>query len=476
MYSKIIITLFAISTASWANAQLLNSLPSEAKESVLWYADFEEGTLDDFTSTKSGAAGGQIIMQGGKDVQALADKRFAHSGQYSAKAYIKNASKAENGEKGIKFVRYSDDEAGNNLPKDGYYSSFFYFPHIYNPTKKSDWSSDDEGYWNLFEFATSDDSGNLDSQWSLNVHHDSGTNKMFLFLRSHKGVKSKYLQLASTRTAIPVNKWMHLETRYKQSEGNDKNGSITVWQDGNLIFDIESISTAVEGKNISWIVGSATDHIDGESVEGRATLYIDDNMISSNAIHPYLEAVVALPLELVSFDVSTAGNDVKVNWKTANESNIKYYIVQRRHESESDYKEINMLTALNDDSENWNEYDALDLESKRTGVYYYRLRVLDNDGQEYYSDLQSITIRGGNFYGLEIHPNPVQNEVYIEGLGDEEELLIINIFDIYGKLMISSSEVASLTGNIEVSNLIPGIYVIQVSKGLDRYSKKIIKI
>lgn len=474
---RIILALLFGLLLSTSNAQLLDILPLEARNSVMWYADMEEGTLNDWNDAEAAEPGGEVFMAGGDDAQATADKRFAHTGKFSARASITNAYRAENGDKGIKFRRWADgalDKGGKLLPKEGYYSSFLYIPHIYNPTKDNSWNTDDDGYWNIFDFSNLNNDGTTESIWSLNAQHDASNNKMYLFLRSDKNEITNHVQLATSRISVPVNKWMHLETYYKNSDDGSSNGSISVWQDGNLLFEINDIITTENNNSIVWSVGNTTDHIEGETVTGRASIFIDDSMISSLAIHPYLEATVALPLELVSFDVLNSGNDVEVNWSTTSESNIKHYIVQRRHESDTDFLDFKILEA-NNQSDGINRYDIFDLESKKVGLYYYRLRVLDNDGQDYFSDLQSITIKGGNFYGIKTFPNPTIDRIHIEGLNDDEDITIINVYDAYGSVMMSQSKMTRLSTSIDLSELNPGIYIVQVSKGLDRYSKKIIK-
>ncbi len=473
---RILITLTLALVIANLNAQLTDLLPLEARNAIIWYADLEEGTLDDWDDAQSVHPGGEIYRTGGEDTEIVADNRFAHSGKFSARASITNAYRAENGDKGIKLRRWADDainEGGNPLPTEGYYSSFLYIPHIYNPTKEVSWNTDDEGYWNIFDFGTINALGETETIWAVNARHDASTNKMYLFLQSDHN--DDQFQIASSALSVPVNKWMHLETYYKCSDIGVNNGSISVWQDGQQLFEVNNVVTTIDNKMISWSVGNTTDHIEGESVEGRASIYIDDSMISSKAIHPFLEASVALPLELVSFDVYNSGQDVEVKWSTTNESNIKFYKLQRRHESEAEFYEFRTLRANNNDA-SINNYDVLDLDTKKVGLNYYRLKVLDNDGQEYYSDLQSITIKGGNLSGIRTFPNPVQNEIYIEGLNDDEEMVFINVFDVFGKLMLSKTEVTRLKSEVNLSDLTPGTYFMQVSKGLNRYAKKIVKL
>ena len=83
-----------------------------------------------------------------------------------------------------------------------------------------------------------------------------------------------------------------------------------------------------------------------------------------------------------------------------------------------------------------------------------------------------INEANGLLSGVEIYPNPVQNELFIEL--NENQITQINIIDLSGKILLSQKQI---NGNsIDVSSLSQGVYAIQIStkKGMatSRFVKK----
>lgn len=450
-------------------SQLFETLPGAVQQSVMWYADMEEGNFQDWSELNTTNPGGEIDIIGQDDNSVSIDSRFAHTGKYSIKTSLRNAINTSNKE--IRLVRWADsalDQGGNNLPGTGYYSTFAYLPYVYNPNSSSGQNSD----WTIIEFKNSN--SDLAPLWKVVVEYDEATNKMALALKSDTGNTETYIQKQVSRINLPVNKWTHIEVFYKASNPNQQDGQISLWQDGQNLFEINDVVTSTSDNSVEWSLTNSAEQITGEPVDGRASIYYDDSMISGVAIHPYLEVVAALPLELVSFNVINAGNEVEIKWSAASESNIKEYVIQRRFETDNMYEDIDILEAVNN-SEVTSHYQKLDLENKIAGVYYYRLHVKDNDGQEFFSDLQSASIKSRNISGISAFPNPVQNELNLEGLSTNEELTLIQVFDMQGHRHFKFQDYTSLSTKIDLTDLVPGIYIIQVSSGLNRFSKKIVK-
>lgn len=469
MRNFLYIILLTVISISQGHSQLFETLPGAVQQSVMWYADMEEGNLQDWSELNATNPGGEIEVKGGDDNSVSVDSRFAHTGKYSIKTSLKNALSAS--AKEIRLVRWADnskDNGGKDLPGTGYYSTFAYLPYVYNPH----FSNSQESDWTIFEFKNSNSA--TAPIWKVVVEYDRSTNKMALALKSSTGATKKYIQKPQSKINLPVNKWTHIEVFYKASNTNLADGQISLWQDGESLFEINDVVTSISDNSVEWSLTNSAEYITGEAVDGRASIYYDDSMISGVAIHPYLDVVAALPLELVSFNVINAGKEVEIKWRAASESNIKHYVVQRRFETEDVYTDIDVLAAINDESVT-SQYRILDLENKKAGVYYYRLHVKDNDGQEYFSDLQSANIRSRNISGLMAFPNPVQNKLNLEGLGAEEELTLIRVYDLSGNRHIELNDYTNQSTLIDLSELNPGMYIIQISKGLDRFSKKIIK-
>ena len=273
---------------SEAHSQWLTSLPAAARESVLWSADHEEGDLSDWTFPASKDAGGGILNTGDNDVSASCSEGFVHSGRYAAKASISKAVRAQNGNKAVRMVRWTDrpwEQGGKTFPVEAYYSTWMFIPTSYNPNKYPPWDPGDGGWWNVFQFKSHDEKGESHPTWALNIEHNDAKKEMSFYMYSAINSPNSFLQ--RNPKPIPVQRWFHIEARCRKSWKNE--GSITVWQDGEQILDIHGINTLVSSKDdqIVWGIGNYTDHIAGGTVEGEATLFFDDCAVSSKPLSPF---------------------------------------------------------------------------------------------------------------------------------------------------------------------------------------------
>lgn len=269
-----------------ANGQWIDALPSHARQSILWSADNEEGTLNDWEFDEFEFPGGGVYNSGNsKNTEAETNFLVAHSGSYSVRTAIRNAFHAENGEQSVRLMRWTErpwDKGGMHFPKAAFYSTWMYFPENYNPNKYEPWDPGDGGWWNVFEFLAHDNEGVSRPMWSLNVTHDDESSSMEFYLYSGVNAPASYIQAAPI--SIPVGRWIHVEAFYRVSAGDE--GRITIWQDGQQILDANNVQTAASDfdENAIWSIGNYTDHIAGGAVDGSATIYFDDSAISTRKL------------------------------------------------------------------------------------------------------------------------------------------------------------------------------------------------
>ncbi|TXF88137.1 ExeM/NucH family extracellular endonuclease [Neolewinella aurantiaca] len=100
-----------------------------------------------------------------------------------------------------------------------------------------------------------------------------------------------------------------------------------------------------------------------------------------------------LPVELLSFTGQEQEGDVLLNWSTASEQMTERFDVQRR-DVNSTFATIGTLPATGNSSEQ-QDYSFLDTDPVN-GTNEYRLRIVDVDGSEAFSDIVSIEIEGTN--------------------------------------------------------------------------------
>jgi len=288
--SKRIFILFTILLPSIAlHSQWIETLPANIQSEILWSADHEEGNMNDWTLDQYTFPGGGIFNTGGADVFAMASDIFAHSGSYSAESIITNAWQAQNGPRAVRLMRWTDtawDNGGMYFPTESYYSAYYYFPITYNPNKYQPWDPGDGGWWNIFQFKSHDANGVSQPVWTLNVEHDDVTQEMSLYLYSNENIP--HSNSHTTPMPIPVGKWVHLEAFYHASTPNVADGQIIIWQDGIEILNVPDVVTTLDDGVVVWGIGNYTDHIDGDPMPGKATVYFDDAIVSETAIHPYV--------------------------------------------------------------------------------------------------------------------------------------------------------------------------------------------
>lgn len=274
-------------------------LPAGVQDSIIWYAGHETGSLYEWTYAPDEGpdnpnAGGGVFNTGGDDVEAAADSAVAHRGQWSARTTITNAYRAQNGNRAVRLMRWTDRPwdaepvGGDFLGDENYFSVWMYFPTVYNPNKYQPWDPGDGGWWNVFQFKSDDDTYTSQPVWVLNIAHNDDDGTMYFYMYSNYNPPYSYEQ--PEPMVVPAGRWVHVEAYLYSATGS--NGHITIWQNGRRIFDIGGVTTSLGGATGDetypiWGIGNYTDHIAGDTPEGTATVYFDDALISSQPVHEY---------------------------------------------------------------------------------------------------------------------------------------------------------------------------------------------
>ena len=88
------------------------------------------------------------------------------------------------------------------------------------------------------------------------------------------------------------------------------------------------------------------------------------------------------------FHAGSDGDNVLLEWKTEQESNLKQFVIERKT-PESSYIGIATVNAEGDNS----QYSYVDKSAYKSNdlVFIYRLKLIDNDNTTSYSDEVSVT-------------------------------------------------------------------------------------
>ncbi|PZF71350.1 T9SS type A sorting domain-containing protein [Taibaiella soli] len=177
-----------------------------------------------------------------------------------------------------------------------------------------------------------------------------------------------------------------------------------------------------------------------------------------------------LPLRIVSFDAVNAGNYNKLNWVTADEVGVSHFEVERS----IDGNNWNLLTAMSIASPNGNtthNYDYTD-KAPSNGSNFYRLKIVDNNGQYVYSEVR--TVKNNGLSGMQLYPNPAGAVVTVTLSEDVKDGVNLSVYNSVGKL-ISKQQLTSRQTVISTAQYPPGVYFVVVSNGNTIYRQKLIK-
>lgn len=175
-----------------------------------------------------------------------------------------------------------------------------------------------------------------------------------------------------------------------------------------------------------------------------------------------------LPLRLLSFTADIKNAKGVLNWQTEKEVNTKSFIVEKSLDG-IQFKQIGELPAKNNNAA-LNNYSFTD-DNLSIGKNYYRLKMMDNDGQFTYSPVRLINYNQTDF-DVMIYPNPATgNTVYIKTSANCSSL---ELKDMTGK-RLQLTNASGKQNTIDVSGISSGLYVLVITTDAGTRVEKIIK-
>jgi|GEM_PF-6063104 len=171
-----------------------------------------------------------------------------------------------------------------------------------------------------------------------------------------------------------------------------------------------------------------------------------------------------LPVELLNFSGETGDGCIVLEWSTASEINNNYFSIERSV-PESDFKIIGQIAGAGNSAE-LKKYSFTDRDPLR-GVNYYRLRQTDYDGSSSFSKTIAITYHPGHPSFLTASPVPTADIIRISPAGNYQ----IEVLNINSETVMK----VNAHDKINISSLQAGMYLMIISDGHSRMTKKIIK-
>jgi len=238
-------------------------------------------------------------------------------------------------------------------------------------------------------------------------------------------------------------------------------GSRKVWS---LLYDGINPATNTQ---ITTAAGSITSF----GVDQNNELYL----VSFNGkIYNFIPTVI--PVELVSFNATVIEGKVKLSWFTATEINNSGFSIEKSRDGVN-FKEIYFI-AGNGTTTQRNVYSYTDNDVSY-GVYYYRLKQVDNDGTFNYHNIISVDLGSPKSFLLEQNfPNPFNPTTKISWLSPVSGLQTLKVYNILGNEIATLVNEYKEAGRHEIefdaSKLASGVYIYKLTAGEFSQSRKMI--
>ncbi len=186
-----------------------------------------------------------------------------------------------------------------------------------------------------------------------------------------------------------------------------------------------------------------------------------------------------LPVKLLSFSAMLNNNNrVDLKWSTVTEINLNYFTVEKSLDG-INFNDAGMVFAYGNQTDQTNYSLSDNVSSIQSGVVYYRLRSVDNDGKSQLSATRMIRISktNSNVISIVAYPNPVSNELRVTVPANwQNKKVMYELVTMNGqtvKRMESAN--SSQTEALSVLSLAPGVYFVRVSCEGQTAQQKIIK-
>ncbi|MFY7900700.1 MAG: T9SS type A sorting domain-containing protein, partial [Chitinophagaceae bacterium] len=205
--------------------------------------------------------------------------------------------------------------------------------------------------------------------------------------------------------------------------------------------------------------------------EGVSMTYQNRSLNANSDDNGFLNAE-ALPVQLVHFSAKANSNNVQLAWETALEINNKNFTVYHSIDG-IHFNEIAEIPSKNQPS----TYQFIHTNpSNKTN--YYKLIQADNDGRKSDLGLRLVNFQSGNQKTIFIYPNPVQGVVNINYYSNAADKLLVQIFDITGKV-IQETTIPVFQDKNQYSlplnkQIIAGMYLMKITSKNASFSERLL--
>jgi len=157
------------------------------------------------------------------------------------------------------------------------------------------------------------------------------------------------------------------------------------------------------------------------------------------------EGSSALPVELTAFNANCTENATTINWQTASEHNSAYFEVEKSRDG-INWTSVETVNAAGN-STTTIDYSIEDAE-KATGVVYYRLNQVDQNGENKIYGPISANCNDEDAFTALVYPNPTKDVFTLELSNNTVQNVSIQLIGTDGKVVYQTTRLVEAGSSI----------------------------
>ncbi|MFK8161462.1 MAG: M12 family metallo-peptidase [Lewinella sp.] len=165
----------------------------------------------------------------------------------------------------------------------------------------------------------------------------------------------------------------------------------------------------------------------------------------------------ALPVEWLGFSANAAGKNAQLDWQVNQLEDNAGFTVERSTLTENNWEAIGWVPATHGPDQTV-AYAFTDETIRAGATYYYRLRQLDLDGEQSFSEVRTVVFDA--LEKLTVWPNPTDNVLTIQAPEQTADYTLLNGLG----QVLQSGRLSNGQATLNLHALPPAIYLLRVGK------------
>ncbi len=260
-------------------------------------------------------------------------------------------------------------------------------------------------------------------------------------------------------------------------------GGTTVTATTAAYFSLGNVTQTITGTPGTWVQLSVVINIPVNTYKKLEISIKTPNACGGNAAYVAIDDLCLLepvsgllPIVMTPLKAAYMNGVSHLTWSSLQEQNTSYFEIQKSYDGVN-FDHLSDLPAKGSSDVVVN-YSFDDIKAN-AGINYYRLKLMDRDGQYQYSNIAAVNVNIKGIHVTGIYPAPFTDRINVTVSSEAKTQATLSLFDNAGKLLGTQQHMVNKGINnlvmLDLDKLAKGFYTIRIQVGDEVTVKKLIK-